>query len=83
MRVLRANNKVLVHNLNSFLGSDNNLCMKNYIFQYSGSHVDEQAMVNDASDVLNLAVDLFGIVNTVGEAKVDDVVSVISNQTRK
>ena len=57
--------------------------MKNCIFQYSGSHVDEQAMVNDASDVFNLAVDLFGIVNTVREAKVDDVVSVISNQTRK
>ena len=53
--------------------------MKNYVFQYSGGHVDEQAVVNDASDVLNLTVDLFGIVNTVGEAKVDDVVSVISN----
>ena len=36
-------------------------------------------MVNNASDVLNFTVDLFGVVNTVGEAKIDDVVSVVGD----
>ena len=72
---------VLRHHLNTVLRSHDHLHITTHTKRNRRRHVDEQTVIHDASDLLDLAVHLLGVVNSIREAQVDDVVAVVRHQT--